>query len=412
MRILNAPTIGLDRRCTVVAGRNVRFAAYRAPATAWIAVFCFSVVAVSLQIWSGAYRAELIAYPDESAHAVTGLAVEQYVVHGLPRSPVGFFSNYYQHYPKVAIGHWPPLLYLAEAGAMLAFSPSKYCLLGLQALFAGILAWLVFRELRPLTGALAASLGSVALLFNKQIQLHTSMTMAELLLTITMFLSCLGLARFVETRSPRDAVWFALWTTAAVWTKGTGWAMAIVVVVMMVAIHEWKLPFHRALRPAGLMMALLCVPCQIATMKLVVNGWDHSLPSLAFTWNAGIEYSGILITMPGAAMAIAALFGAVFTLSGRWSGERQRPYWIAMAGLVGAACLFNMLVPTGVEPRKVIMIVPPIFVLAAAGVARISAWISPRRQRRTAGIVFAAWRFSPWPCLFPSRPSRSLGLFR
>lgn len=376
---------------------------------AWIAVLCFSAIAVGAQIWSGAYRAELSSYPDEPAHAVTGLALEQYIAHGLRQNPVNFFLDYYRHYPKVAIGHWPPLLYVAEAAATLVFSPSKYSLLGLQALLAGILAWLVFRELWPLVGVLPASLGSIALLLNRQIQLHTSMTMAELLLTITMFLGCLALARFAAERRSHDAIWFALWTTAAVWTKGTGWAMLLVAVGVMVAIRAWTLPFDRALRPAALIVAVFCVPWQIVTIKSVVNGWDNPLPSLEFTSRAALQYSEILLTMPGIAMAVAALVGAGCVLLGGSSMGRGRPYWAAMASLVGGACLFNVLVPTSVEPRKVIMIVPPIFVLAAAGAGQLSAWISPGRQRRMASIIFACLALLTLALSLPVEPIRPFG---
>lgn len=85
-------------------------------------------------------------------------------------------------------------------------------MLGLEALLAGLLAWLVFRELQPLVGAVAAALGSIALLSNRVIQQATSMAMAEILLTITMFLGCLAFARFADSRRTADALWFALWT--------------------------------------------------------------------------------------------------------------------------------------------------------------------------------------------------------
>ena len=376
---------------------------------ACIAILCFSAIAVSAQIWSGAYRAELSSYPDEPAHAVTGLAFEQYIAHGLSQNPVGFLLDYYQHYPKVAVGHWPPLLYAAEAAAMLVFSPSKDSLLGLQALLAGILAWLVFRELWPLVGVLPASLGSITLLLNRQIQVHTSMTMAELLLTITMFLGCLAFARFAEERRSRDAMWFALWTTAAVWTKGTGWAMILVAAGVVAAIGAWTLPFDRALRLAALIGAVFCVPWQIVTIKSVVNGWDNPLPTLVFTSKAALQYCKIFLTMPGAAVAVAALVGAACVLLGGWSAGRGRPYWAAMASLVAGACLFNVLVPTSVEPRKVIMIVPPMFVLAAAGAGRLSAWISPQRQHRGAGMIFACLALPTLALSLPVEGTRPLG---
>ena len=234
--------IGSDTVGTLVAEKPQKPAVPVRPTTPgvvrmiWIWVLVFSAIAASLQIYAGAYEAELSSYPDEAAHAVTGVAFRQYLLHGLTHGPIAFFRNYYLHYPKVAIGHWPPLLYVAEGAAMLAAQPSKYSLLGLEALLAGVLAWLVFRELAPLVGRFPAALGGVALLFNRQIRTYTSMSMAELLSAVTTLLACLAFARFADKRRKPDAIWFGLWTAAAIMTKGSGWALLLTAALVVIAV--------------------------------------------------------------------------------------------------------------------------------------------------------------------------------
>src|SRR5664280_2187093 len=71
-------------------------------------------VVVLWQSVSGAYRAELAAHADEAAHYVTGLMLRDYAASFFPTSPVRFAEQYYLHYPKVAIGHWPPVFYIIE----------------------------------------------------------------------------------------------------------------------------------------------------------------------------------------------------------------------------------------------------------------------------------------------------------
>ena len=94
---------------------------------------------VALQWSAGAYRSEFGAHPDESAHYVTGLMVRQYVAGRAPQPPFAFARAYYEHYPKVAIGHWPPAFYLLQTGWTLLFSASRISVLLLMA--AGLFLW-------------------------------------------------------------------------------------------------------------------------------------------------------------------------------------------------------------------------------------------------------------------------------
>jgi len=354
----------------------------------WIAPLCLVAIALVVQIAAGSYRAEFTGYSDESGHVVTGLAVEQYALHGTSTSPFRFFKEYYEHYPRVALGHWPPLLYVAEAAAMLVASPSRYSLLGLQAILAAVLAWVVFRELQPLVGTLAALLGGAAFLFTPEVQLHSSMAMAEILLTLTMFLACLSFARFAEHRRRRDAILFGLWTSAAVLTKPTGWAVLMVPAVVVAVTWDWKLPFHRALRLPALIVAVLCLPWQILTLRLASEGWGRK-PGLQYSLWALPQFSELVFIVPGILIALAAVVGAAATLIGRRDAGRSRSYWAAMAGLAFAAWLFHILVPAGVESRKLIILVPAMFLLAAAGAGQLSQWLFPRQSRRAAGAIFA-----------------------
>src|ERR1700737_1922031 len=78
-------------------------------------------IVVSLQVASGAYHSEFGGYPDEPAHYVTSLMVHDYIAQMHWFSPTQFAEDYYAHYPKVAMGHWPPLLYVVQGAWMLIF---------------------------------------------------------------------------------------------------------------------------------------------------------------------------------------------------------------------------------------------------------------------------------------------------
>jgi hypothetical protein len=142
-------------------------------------------------------------------------------------------------------------------------------------------------------------------------------------------------------------------------------------------------------------------------MKSVENGW-YLTPSLALTARLATRYTTYLLTVPGIFMGIAGLAGAVYVLS----GQRRNAYWAALAGLVGAAWLFNVIAPASEEQRKVIMIVPPLFVLAAAGAAGLAHRLSPHWPRLTAGVLFGALAVLSLTTSFPLRAKPRLGFDR
>src|ERR1700730_1585230 len=105
----------------------------------------FLALIVVLQWLGGAYRTEFAGYPDEGAHYVTGLMVHDYIVRHHFDSFQAFAENYYLHYPKVAIGHWPPFFYVVEAAWMLVFPVSRSSMLLLMALLTLFMAFALYR---------------------------------------------------------------------------------------------------------------------------------------------------------------------------------------------------------------------------------------------------------------------------
>src|SRR5689334_16872386 len=90
----------------------------------WVILLCSCAIIASvalIQFCYQAYQSDLAAYPDEAAHFVTGVAVLDYVTTALGSNPVSFAESYYAHYPKFALGHWPPLFYGLEALWFAAF---------------------------------------------------------------------------------------------------------------------------------------------------------------------------------------------------------------------------------------------------------------------------------------------------
>src|SRR5438309_11882614 len=106
---------------------------------AWALLFTlYFLIVAALQWRTNAFHSELGGSPDEPAHYVTGLLVRDYVAAGLPWNPLFYAQNFYVHYPKVALGHWPPFFYLVQAAWTLPFTPSRTSVILLMAVLTAI----------------------------------------------------------------------------------------------------------------------------------------------------------------------------------------------------------------------------------------------------------------------------------
>src|SRR5713226_10460531 len=118
---------------------------------------------------------------------------------GLPGNPLSYAQNFYAHYPKVALGHWPPFFYLVQAAWTLPFTPSRTSVMLLMAVLTAILATVLCQtiwEEFSLEAGIAAALLFLSL---PVIEESSSMLMSEILLTLLVLLAVLAYGRYLDT---------------------------------------------------------------------------------------------------------------------------------------------------------------------------------------------------------------------
>jgi len=115
----------------------------------------YVVLAATLHHVRGAVDSGFGSFDDEPAHLVTGLMVHDYLAQGCPGSPLEFAQGFYLHYPKVAIGQWPPVFYGLQGAWMLCFGESGLSLILLMSLLTALVSTIIH-------GLLAEDLGSPA----------------------------------------------------------------------------------------------------------------------------------------------------------------------------------------------------------------------------------------------------------
>ena len=248
---------------------------------------------LSLLLWqSGALQSDLGADPDEPAHAVTALMLRDSLAEGLGGSPMAFARAYYEAFPKVALGHYPPGYYLT-AGLALLPHPNPDVLLGLQVLFLTLLAAATVRFAAPRLGAAAAwATALLALALSPLLKLSV-LVMADLQLALLCLLAAMAWMRFMQSGSARHSLAFGLLAAAAILTKGSGLMLAALPPLSVLFTRRWTWLKQPSWWLAALPVALLAAPWMLYSAGITGEGMvAQSVPE--FFRRAAIDSARLL----------------------------------------------------------------------------------------------------------------------
>lgn len=364
------------------------------PARKLSVVFLLLLVEAGLLQWlGGAYANGFGAHPDEAAHFVSAVMVYDFLTHLSAGQPMTFAKSFYLHYPKVAIGNWPPLLYVVLALWFLAFGVSRVSALIFTAVCAAATASLIFVAGRRLISNHAGLFAATVYLALPLVQESTDEVMTEHLVTLLILASTLLFARFVQSLKARDALLFGFAASAAILTRGSAWALLFVPPLVIAMNAQWRLLWNWRLWLCALPVATLCIPWYVATRgmsKGAMVGIDAAAPA-AFLLKAGSAFPVIILQATGVILLLAALIGV-------WSvivvpGRARSPYWSALLAMIVGILLIHVLVPAAIEPRYMMQLLPAVLLFAAAGIAVMQNRItvvkraSPRMKLLLWGVV-------------------------
>lgn len=344
------------------------------------ALFCvfaiFFAVTVSIQLIGNIYSSELSAESDGPAHYVTAVMVYDYIREGLPHSPLTFAQNYYAHYPKIAIGHWPPAFYVVQALWMFLFGHSITADLVLMAAFCAALAtslyWSVHRAFQSTIFALFAGLCLVLL---PHLRAFTSTVMADLPIALFSMLAVFCWIKYLEIGKSRYALAFVFFLALTIFTKPNGLALLLFVPFSVILTRRFDrlLNVWLCIGVAG--VALTYFGWFLFTKKFVVQTMHYSL-SPDFVLQAAGYYSRTLIAMTGGWVNIFTLIGLSSLL---WESRRGLDsFWGSILALLLAVYGFHCFVPAGLEPRFMLAAMVPMVLLMVRGLytaASVSAFI-------------------------------------
>lgn len=344
-----------------------------------------------LQLLGGAYAGDLSGYADEPAHYVTGLMVHDYLAAFPWEAPMPFARRFYDHYPMVAIGHWPPIFYMTQALWGLVAGTSKTSILLLIAAIAGATATALYRYWRPRFGVATSILLALAFLATPVVQSYSRMVMAEMLVTLFILLAVFAYARFLDAERVRDAVLFGLLSAAAILTKPNGLALALVPLLAIGATRRFDLVRRASFWLPALIVIVVCGPWYVLTADLAREGWSASYDPAWLIRHPARENTLLLIDVVGVPVFVLALAGILCALWPRHANGAGSDTGVMFALLVSVAVFHSFVVPVR-EVRHMIPAVPPLLAFAAVAVATLAGQIriSDRARQRVVAAFAAA----------------------
>lgn len=359
-----------------------------------------------LVIWAGLafynressfWGKDLAGHPDESAHFTTGVMMGEFL--RTPKAwvyPVAFASDFYAHYPKVAIGHWPPMFYVVEAawfgvfGESVAAARTLVLLIGTLLMLATA-AWIALES--------NWILGTTAFVFLSAVPIvgvSVSYVLADGLVALLCLAAMFVWSRFVDQGRARDASLFVVLAAMAILTKGNAWVLLMAACLSPALARNLRCYLRPSFWIAILSTIALAAPFYWIAQKLQsaypIDNITNSA-NVSVLWLRVQALIGLTNTLPTPAwlfVGLGLILGWKTLNRGRWAVAVS--FFVSLVAFLGLTGL-------SFEGRVLLPALPFLTILAVGGI--LFAMQLNRLWRNAILIVFASLLFLPkiefWP---------------
>ncbi len=333
-----------------------------------------ALFALAFAAGGGGFSSDMGGDPDEAAHAVTALMLRDYLGGGFTQSPMSFAKAYYADFPRVALGHYPPLYYVLTAPLLLVHG-SLGTLLVFQTLTLAMLAALTFHIgrgfLKP-APAMAAALSMLLLPQALKMMLHV---MADALLALLCLWAALLWAWYMKAPTVRRALVWGCVAAAAILTKGSAMGLCVLPPLGILLAGRWRLVLTRSWWCAALPVAVLAGPWMLYSTSISKEGMTLLSPAQYFMQAVPFYLKGMPVVF-GWPLFILALAGAGLSLASGWKRRALEPLAASLFAMTAGMTLVLLLVPVGLSVRYMLTLAPVVMLAAASGLTLLpwSAW--------------------------------------
>jgi 4-amino-4-deoxy-L-arabinose transferase-like glycosyltransferase len=356
-----------------------------------LSYLCAALIGVVAMVLARAYQAGFSG-ADEPAHFLNGYFIANYASHHLGSNPMGAATDFYIHYPKISIGHWPPAYYGFLGILFLILPPTMPVAFAINVIVAALPAIGVAAALSMLADRRVALAGAVIYALAPLALEGQAMFMVDQPLAACLVGATAVWIAYMRSGGWGKAIAFALLAALAVLIKGNGWLVGLIPVFHIALTGQWRQLLSPKLYVAAALAAVIVVPWYVLTAKIAADG---------FNYHAGVDYAlkalgaNLLTVVQNLtpAGALLALYGAVAEFRER----RQSPQrWLIVSGIVSlvlATLLLQSLIPVDIVDRYMAPALPAVVVLALLGLQRLLARLAataPRLQAAAALVLLVA----------------------
>jgi hypothetical protein len=299
--------------------------------------------------------------------------VRDYLAGSLGRNPLSYAREYYEHFPKVALGHYPPAYYLA--GGLVLLPMRDITALGLlQALQIGLLsalsAWLLAQRVSWLWATFLSLVWSAL----PYMQKFAVLVMSDFQVSLLCLAAAVAWWRYLETQTLQWSLAFGFLASAAILTKGSAWSLALVPGLALAFTGAWGHLLRWKFWAAVVPVALLALPWQIISTRITERGMsgktigEHMQGAIPF-------YTGALTRTLGILVLVTLALALVLHLWQRVRGKPMSPDLAAIWALVIATLTIALTIPAGESSRYLMPLYFPALILLVWEASRL--WRAP-----------------------------------
>lgn len=347
----------------------------------------FTGLCLWVQHATRAHGADLGLTNDEASHFVNSLLILDFLRDSPFAGFMRFAVDYYEHFPRVSIGHWPPLYYLIQSGVLALLGRGVSSLLCFQAVTAGLASAVAGGVACRRQGFLVGLAVGLMVLCSPLLLFQVNAVMIDIFLGLLVLLAALAWARFARTGSLGWAMAFAALAAVAILSKGNAFGLALLPPLYCLFRRDFSLLASRKTWLAALAVGCATLPWYLLTYGMSSDGfvyawgWRYTrlaLGTYALELALALGPAGVAAMLAGAAAILGSGAAGLDQAPEPGSADRALPPGSGPAGrdetlasLLAASVamfLFQCLVPTDIEGRYLIAIVPAGAILAAHGV--------------------------------------------
>jgi hypothetical protein len=325
----------------------------------------FGLAALILTAATGGFSASFLD-PDESAHYVNTLFLADWLRAGLP-SPMPFARDFYAHFPKLSIGHWPPGWYAMLAPLFAVVRPSPFGAAALSAFIAGLPALLVLWAMDRAGGRRWGIVAAFAYLLLPIVANEARYFRLDQPVALVAGLAAIAWFRASE----RPGLWryllFGALSAFATLTKGNGALVMLVPALDMLMSGRWRQLLDWRLWVAAVATLLVVAPWYYVSFKIAAGGFNYA-PGPAYAWlSLQADGAAILVNLGWVGIALA-VFGAV----AGWRSDATRSITrLSMAAII-ATLAFQAAIPVALEDRYVLPAMPWLIAMITMGLLALA----------------------------------------